>query len=104
MRQVNQSEPWLGWFVDSYEIPESGLGVCEVIGRGFYAVIWRDHYGPYATLDMAETILRSQRQQNADVLPTLNQTFNAGFLFGSLVCATVVFLLWLTHDLWESLL
>ena len=100
------SEPWLGRFVDSYSIPEAGLGVCEVIGKGYYAVIWRDHYGPYPTRGEAETNLKAIQKRNIDVyshedpLGCIKGIGTILMIYGGL--ALVGCIGWLIYQAWES--
>jgi hypothetical protein len=65
-KKVTKDEPWLGRFLDTYSIPESGSGICEVIGKGYYAVIWRDHYGPYPTRELAGAVFCNEFRRNID--------------------------------------
>ena len=95
------TEPWLGRFLDTYSIPESGLGVCEVIGKGYYAVIWRDHYGPYFTRGEAEVTLKSQRRRNIDVLPDTLDGSRAAVIAIALMIG-LCGLGYLVYQVWES--
>ena len=97
------TEPWLGRFVDSYSIPEAGMGVCEVIGRGYFAVIWRDHYGPYSTRGEAETNLKSLCRRNIDELSdglgAIRGLVSAILIY--LGIGSLIGLGWLIYKAWE---
>ena len=52
-----QRETMLGRFNDTGSIPDQVYGVCEVTGRGWYAVMWGDSIGPFADRKDAQDYL-----------------------------------------------
>lgn len=65
--------PMLGCFVDTYSIPESSMGTCEILGQGWFACIWGNRRGPFDTRSEAEESLHAMLQQNRDVLPMMSE-------------------------------
>lgn len=57
MKAEMYSETMMGRYVDTCSIPEQGYGVCEVIGKGWYAVMWGEPIGPFYNRQDAESYL-----------------------------------------------
>ena len=89
---------WLGRFVDSYTIPESGLGTCEVIGQGYFACIYTERHGPYTTRADAEMELSGMLNRRKDYAPALSRGGWTGVIAATVSLIGLGLLAWLIYQ------
>ena len=87
--------PSLGRFVDSYSIPESGIGTVEIIGQGYFAVVWAERHGPYTTRQHAEMELGRMLNRRKDYKPVMDREPIAALL---IIWAVIGFIAWLIYE------